>query len=330
MTPSSRSTPCGPSEVPELRAILLADSPGPADTDGHAAPTGPGAGALAAVVAALQPAELHRAGDDRRRRRGDLPDGSRCGTGGFASRQAGARRRRAARRRRDGRRGRARRAGARVLLSVARSLRHVRQPGAVPSTTATRGVLHLQHGLLRVREHTYDMRRLRGGTLREPLLVRAFGGARLDAVMTGVDGAGEASLLLPPCPARHGRGGADGADRTARRGQRRVARPRPCRDAQALDAGADAARAAGRRPGGAGVRRPGAAVGVAALRCGGRRAARSWRRTGPARSVTGSATAGWSRGRAASTGAATASPPRASSAGPCARRCFSAAPGWRR
>ena len=60
--------------------------------------------------------------------------------------------------------------------------------------------LHLEHGLLRVREHTFDMRRLRGGTLREPLLVRLFGGARLDAVMTGVDGAGEASLLLPPCP----------------------------------------------------------------------------------------------------------------------------------
>ena len=61
-------------------------------------------------------------------------------------------------------------------------------------------VLHLSHGLLRVREHTYDMRRLRGGTLREPLLVRLFGGARLDAVMTGVAGAGEASQLLPPCP----------------------------------------------------------------------------------------------------------------------------------
>jgi putative membrane protein len=52
-----------------------------------------------------------------------------------------------------------------------------------------------------VREHTFDMRRLRGGTIRQPLLVRAFGGARLDAVMTGVDGSGEASLLLPPCPA---------------------------------------------------------------------------------------------------------------------------------
>ncbi|WP_370333497.1 PH domain-containing protein [Mycolicibacterium hippocampi] len=61
-------------------------------------------------------------------------------------------------------------------------------------------ILHLSHGLLRVREHTFDMRRLRGGTLREPLLVRLFGGARLDAVMTGVAGAGEASQLLPPCP----------------------------------------------------------------------------------------------------------------------------------
>ncbi|MFZ0903639.1 MAG: PH domain-containing protein [Mycobacterium sp.] len=61
-------------------------------------------------------------------------------------------------------------------------------------------VLHLRHGLLRLREHTYDMSRLRGGTLRQPLLVRVFGGARLDAVMTGVHGAGESSVLLPPCP----------------------------------------------------------------------------------------------------------------------------------
>ena len=46
-------------------------------------------------------------------------------------------------------------------------------------------VLHLSHGLLRVREHTYDMRRLRGGTLREPLLVRLFGGARLSECRNG-------------------------------------------------------------------------------------------------------------------------------------------------
>lgn len=63
------------------------------------------------------------------------------------------------------------------------------------------GVLHLRHGVLRVREHTFDMRRLRGGTLREPLLVRLLRGARLDAVMTGVHGEGESSVLLPACPA---------------------------------------------------------------------------------------------------------------------------------
>ena len=51
--------------------------------------------------------------------------------------------------------------------------------------------LNLVHGLLRVRERTFDLDRLRGGSLREPLLVRAMGGARLDAVMTGVAGVGE-------------------------------------------------------------------------------------------------------------------------------------------
>lgn len=61
-------------------------------------------------------------------------------------------------------------------------------------------LLHLSHGLVRVRERTFDMRRLRGGSLREPLVVRLFGGARLDAVMTGIAGVGEASQLLPPCP----------------------------------------------------------------------------------------------------------------------------------
>jgi putative membrane protein len=83
-----------------------------------------------------------------------------------------------------------------VVLSVLRSL--VTYGNLVLRRDAD--ALHLEHGLLRVREQTFDMRRLRGGTLREPLLVRLFGGARLDAVMTGVGGAGEASLLLPPCP----------------------------------------------------------------------------------------------------------------------------------
>ncbi len=84
-----------------------------------------------------------------------------------------------------------------VVLSVLRSL--VTYGNLVLRRDAD--LLHLEHGLLRRREHTFDMRRLRGGTLRQPLLVRLLGGARLDAVMTGVAGAGEASLLLPPCPA---------------------------------------------------------------------------------------------------------------------------------
>lgn len=83
-----------------------------------------------------------------------------------------------------------------VVLSVTQSL--VSYGNLVLRRDAE--VLHLSHGLLRLRERTFDMRRLRGGTLREPLLVRLFGGARLDAVMTGVTGAGEASQLLPPCP----------------------------------------------------------------------------------------------------------------------------------
>lgn len=85
-----------------------------------------------------------------------------------------------------------------VLLSVVRSLLTY---GNL-SLRRDVDVLHLEHGLLRKREHTFDMRRLRGGTLRSPLLVRVLGGARLDAVMTGVAGAGEASILLPPCPVR--------------------------------------------------------------------------------------------------------------------------------
>lgn len=92
--------------------------------------------------------------------------------------------------------------GASVLLSVGRSL--LTYGNLVLRRRAD--TLHLQHGLVRVREHTFDMSRLRGGTIREPLLVRAFGGARLDAVMTGVNGAGEASLLLPPCPSATAQG----------------------------------------------------------------------------------------------------------------------------
>ncbi|KAA0118705.1 PH domain-containing protein [Mycolicibacterium sp. P9-22] len=84
-----------------------------------------------------------------------------------------------------------------VVLAVGRSL--LTYGNLVLTRRAD--TLNLVHGLLKIREHTFDRRRLRGGTLREPLLVRALGGARLDAVMTGVAGVGESSLLLPACPA---------------------------------------------------------------------------------------------------------------------------------
>ncbi|UXA20517.1 PH domain-containing protein [Mycobacterium sp. SMC-4] len=87
-----------------------------------------------------------------------------------------------------------------VLASVALSVAQSLLSYANLELRRDADILHLSHGLVRVRERTFDMRRLRGGTLREPLLVRLFGGARLDAVMTGVAGVGEASQLLPPCP----------------------------------------------------------------------------------------------------------------------------------
>jgi putative membrane protein len=88
-----------------------------------------------------------------------------------------------------------------VLLAVLRSLFTYGNLVLTRRPAAGGDVLALSYGLLRVRERSYDMRRLRGGTLRRPVLVRLVGGARLDAAMTGVTGAGESSLLLPPCPA---------------------------------------------------------------------------------------------------------------------------------
>nr|WP_082900027.1 PH domain-containing protein [Rhodococcus phenolicus] len=62
--------------------------------------------------------------------------------------------------------------------------------------------LRIGHGLLRVRHSTLDRARLRGAVLREPLALRIAGGARLDAIMTGVAAErGESSLLLPAAPA---------------------------------------------------------------------------------------------------------------------------------
>ncbi|MCJ0904653.1 PH domain-containing protein [Rhodococcus sp. ARC_M6] len=62
-------------------------------------------------------------------------------------------------------------------------------------------ILHVSHGLLKTRQTTLDRARLRGTTLKEPLLLRLAGGARLDAIMTGVSAEKkESSLLLPQGP----------------------------------------------------------------------------------------------------------------------------------
>ncbi|KQU06503.1 hypothetical protein ASG56_02190 [Rhodococcus sp. Leaf7] len=61
--------------------------------------------------------------------------------------------------------------------------------------------LRIGHGLLSTRHTTLDRDRLRGASLRRPLVLRWARGARLDAVMTGVSASEkESSLLLPPAP----------------------------------------------------------------------------------------------------------------------------------
>ncbi|NLG54457.1 MAG: PH domain-containing protein [Rhodococcus sp.] len=61
--------------------------------------------------------------------------------------------------------------------------------------------LNVSHGLLQTKQSTLDRARLRGTTLREPLLLRLAGGARLNAIMTGVSAeTGHASLLMPQSP----------------------------------------------------------------------------------------------------------------------------------
>ena len=214
-----------------------------------------------------------------------------------------------------------------VVLSVLRSL--VTFGNLVLRRDAD--VLHLEHGLLRKREHTFDMRRLRGGTLRQPLLVRLLGGARLDAVMTGVARRGGGLAAAAAVPRSHRGVRADRVDRERRCGVRPGARAR--RRPRRAGAGPVRSRCLPSSRSGwsvAAVVRDRADVGVDCAGGGDAVLRVSGRRPGRARSGIGSTTAGWSRGRAAWNAAATASPPRASSGGRCARRSSSAGPGWRR
>ncbi|WP_345344547.1 PH domain-containing protein [Rhodococcus olei] len=99
-------------------------------------------------------------------------------------------------------------AGGLLLLLVASALAAARYLIAFGNLEVTDDGrrLHVRHGLLRTRETTLDRARLRGTTLREPLLLRSVGGARLDAIMTGVPAEHrQSSLLLPQAPAADAR-----------------------------------------------------------------------------------------------------------------------------
>lgn len=61
--------------------------------------------------------------------------------------------------------------------------------------------LHVRRGLLTTRALTVEQARLRGTTTSEPLLVRAAGGARVEAVVSGLgSGAGSSAALTPAAP----------------------------------------------------------------------------------------------------------------------------------
>ncbi|HVW44693.1 MAG TPA: PH domain-containing protein [Amycolatopsis sp.] len=65
------------------------------------------------------------------------------------------------------------------------------------------GTLRVTRGLLTTRSTTIEARRLRGAEISEPLLLRAVGGARCQAITTGLRGRGAehgGSVLLPPAP----------------------------------------------------------------------------------------------------------------------------------
>jgi putative membrane protein len=65
------------------------------------------------------------------------------------------------------------------------------------------GTLHVTRGLLSTRATTIEERRLRGVELTQPLLLRGAGGARCDAIATGLGagrGAERGTTLFPPGP----------------------------------------------------------------------------------------------------------------------------------
>ncbi|MEG8178455.1 PH domain-containing protein [Nocardia terpenica] len=65
------------------------------------------------------------------------------------------------------------------------------------TVTVEGSTLRLRHGLLTTRQTDLDLSRLRGATVKEPLLLRLAGGAELEAIMTGTS---PRQKLLPQSP----------------------------------------------------------------------------------------------------------------------------------
>ncbi|MEV4636642.1 PH domain-containing protein [Actinoplanes sp. NPDC049548] len=91
-----------------------------------------------------------------------------------------------------------------LVVAVLSTIMYAITYGRYRLTREPHGTLHVVRGLLAIRSTTIEERRLHGVELREPLLLRAVGGARCDAVTTGIHG-GRGSdrggaLLLPPAP----------------------------------------------------------------------------------------------------------------------------------
>ncbi len=72
--------------------------------------------------------------------------------------------------------------------------------------TRSPGSWHLSRGLLTTRETTLDEERVGGVSLAEPLGLRLTGGARLSAIVTGLDRQQGSSVLVPPAPVAAVRG----------------------------------------------------------------------------------------------------------------------------
>jgi putative membrane protein len=92
-----------------------------------------------------------------------------------------------------------------VVVALASTAGYVLMFWRFRLTRHSGGTLHVTRGLLTTRATTIEERRLRGVELSEPLLLRAVGGARCGAIVTGLKTSGPGaerggSVLLPPAP----------------------------------------------------------------------------------------------------------------------------------